>query len=155
MLLCVGSLLISRIDLQCWAVRSLHRLGRRLRPSRTAAHLETGLEGEMEAFFHLRRLGYTIVARRWRIPQMHGDVDLIGWDKGQLCFIEVKSRTKRDLVPAEFQVDEEKKRMLRRMAAAYIRRFRLEQPPIRFDIVSIYLVKGHPPEFELFPDAFG
>ncbi len=35
----------------------------------SAAHLATGLRGEEEALFHLRRQGYTIVARRWTQPE--------------------------------------------------------------------------------------
>jgi hypothetical protein len=67
---------------------------------RAAAHLATGLRGEEEALFHLRGLGYTIVARRWTSPRARGDADLIGWDGEWLCFIEVKTRTGRDWVPA-------------------------------------------------------
>ena len=49
------------LDAQHRIVLALHRLARRF--SRTppiAAHLTTGLDGELEAFFHIRRLGYTV-----------------------------------------------------------------------------------------------
>jgi len=62
------------------------------------------VRGEEEALFHLRRQGYTIVARRWMSPKARGDVDLIGGGEW-LCFIELKARTGRDRVPAEFAVD--------------------------------------------------
>jgi putative endonuclease len=117
-------------------------------------HLMTGVRGEDAAYFHLRRLGYTIVARRWRTAKLRGDIDLIGWDGDWLCFIEVKTRTSRSFQPAEVAVDLEKRTMLGRMAQEYIRH--LESPheiPMRFDVVSVYFPGGKP-EFEVFRGAF-
>ena len=69
-------------------------MARRLgRGAKLPAHLETGLRGEREALFELRRMGYTVVARRWQTAKVRGDVDLIGWKGDTLCFIEVKTRT--------------------------------------------------------------
>ncbi len=121
---------------------------------KTPSHLMTGLRGEDAAYFHLRRLGYTIVARRWRSAKLRGDIDLIGWDGEWLCFIEVKTRTSRSFQPAEAAVDYEKKRMLTRMAREYLHN--LENPdriPVRFDVVSVYFPDGKP-EFEIFCGAF-
>jgi putative endonuclease len=119
-----------------------------------AAHLMTGMRGEDAAYFHLRRLGYTIVARRWRSAKLRGDIDLIGWDSDWLCFVEVKTRSSRSFQPAEVAVDLEKQTMLKRMAQEYVRH--LENPdqiPIRFDAVSVYFPGGKP-EFEVFRGAF-
>ena len=68
-------------------------------------HLITGERGEDAAFFYLRELGYTVVARRWRSDRLTSDLDLVAWDGPTLVFFEVKTRTARDLVPAEQQVD--------------------------------------------------
>ncbi len=117
-------------------------------------HLTTGLRGEDAAYFYLRELGYTIVARRWSSPKLRGDVDLIGWDGEWLCFVEVKTRSSRSFQPAEAAVDHEKRAMLTRMAREYIRQ--MEHPemiPVRFDVVSVYFPGGRP-EFELFRSAF-
>ncbi len=73
------------------------------------AHLATGIEGENAAFFHLRRKGYTVVARRWSSGDLPGDVDLIAWQGPMLCFVEVKTRTARDANPAEIAVDSHKR----------------------------------------------
>ena len=121
-----------------------------------AANLATGLRGEQAALFHLRRLGYTMVARRWTSAKMRGDVDLIGWDGEWLCFIEVKTRTARDLSPAESAIDRDKQRVLRGLARAYLRAFpeeRRRRIPVRFDAVSVYLLEGGT-EFEVFQGAF-
>jgi putative endonuclease len=147
------------INLQVWALRRIDTLSRRFRrtPS-TAEHLATGLRGEREALFHLRTLGYTVVARRWKSAKLRGDVDLIGWDEDRLCFIEVKTRTGRDpLAPAESAVDADKQEMLRKMARAYLRSFPEKlrrEVPVRFDIVSVYL-QPTTVEFDVYKGAFG
>ena len=104
-------------------------------------HLVTGERGEDLAYFHLRRLGYTLVARRWHSARLRGDLDLVAWDGDTLVIIEVKTRTAHDLAPADTAVDEAKQRMLRQMALAYRRR--LPAPwrdlvPLRFDVLSVY-----------------
>ena len=119
-------------------------------------HLLTGERGEAAAFFHLRSLGYTIVARRWRTRRLPSDLDLIAWDGPTLVIFEVKTRTAHDIAPAESQVDRHKQDQLRRMAAAYHRRLpetHRASIPLRFDILSVYLLATGS-EFEYLPDAF-
>jgi len=81
-----------------FVVRSLDFAGRHF-PSRTPKHLLTGKRGEIEAYLHLRKLGYKMVAANFRVPYDRGEIDLIGWDEGVLCFIEVKTRTSADFAP--------------------------------------------------------
>lgn len=130
-------------------------LRRNQRP--TPPHLLTGELGEDHAFFHLRSLGYTVVARRWISARLRGDLDLVAWDGDTLVVFEVKTRTARDLFPAEVQVDSAKQRQLRRMAAAFLAQLparHRHHVPLRFDILSVYLLSEHP-EFEHIRDAFG
>ena len=77
----------------------------------------------------------------------------MGWDGDVLCFIEVKTRTTREVKPAEAAVDVEKQRDLKGMASEYLRRV-AGNPCHRFDILSIYLLDGSHPEFTLFKNAF-
>src|SRR5580700_6135355 len=146
------------IDLQAWAIRGMDALAvRRARGRGLPTHLVTGERGEKEALFHLRRMGYTVVARRWKSAKIWGDVDLIGWDGEWLCFIEVKTRSGRDAMTAESAVDADKQDMLRRMARAYLRGFpeKLRKDvPVRFDVVSVYLLPTGV-EFDLYRGAFG
>src|SRR6266403_1712992 len=79
-------------------------------------HLKTGSRGEEEAYFHLRKLGYVMVARNYRSPKHRGEIDLIGWDKDELCFIEVKTKTSKAFIPAEVAVDADKQHDLREVA---------------------------------------
>lgn len=118
-------------------------------------HLATGLAGEDAAFFYLRRKGgYTIVARRWSSGDAPGDVDLIAWHGAMLCFIEVKTRTARDLTPAETAVDNHKRATLRRLARRYVRQLPQRPDAVRFDVMSVYLVPGAPREIAHFEGAF-
>lgn len=116
-------------------------------------HQQTGTRGEEAAYFHLRKLGYTIVARNFRSPRCRGEIDLIGWEEDVLCFIEVKTRTSRELKTAEAAVDRHKRREVAQVAREYLRRV----PPTcqwRFDIVSVYYANlASRPEIEVFRNA--
>ena len=124
-----------------------------LPPDSSPAHQQTGRRGEEEAYFYLRRLGYIMVARNFRSARRKGEIDLIGWNKDVLCFIEVKTRTTRDVKPAEAAVDRRKGHELIAVAREYLRHL----PPScqwRFDVLSVYY-KEHssPPQFELFQNV--
>lgn len=118
------------------------------------AHQRTGRIGEEAAYFWLRRLGYVMVARNFRTAVRRGEIDLIGWKDDILCFIEVKTRTSRDVKPAGAAVDHDKQRELARVAGDYLRQLP-GSPQWRFDIVSVYY-EGHSshPHIEVFENAF-
>jgi putative endonuclease len=141
-----------------------------------APHRKTGQHGEEEAYFYLRRRGYVMVARNFRSPRHHGEIDLIGWDKDVLCFIEVKTQTTHDVKPAEAAVDREKRRALRKVVRDYLQalpdKMFPELPAWRFDVLTVYFerpavaqdeenghvrarhdLKGTRPTFELFQNA--
>lgn len=145
------------IDAEQRVLERLDRLRVRIgRQPELAPHLATGLDGERAAYFELRRRGYRMVARRWTSTLSRGDVDLIGWDGRRLCFIEVKTRTKRDNYPAESAVDEDKCDMLRGLGRIYLRAFPESQRSalaVRFDVVSVYST-GAVNEFQVLQDAF-
>jgi len=146
-----------RIGLEERALSGLGQAARRQTgPESEPAHLATGVEGELAALFHMRRNGYTVVARRWSSGDLPGDIDLIAWRGPMLCFVEVKTRTARDASPAEVAVDGHKRDTLRRLARRYVRQLPMqESPPTRFDILSVYLVPGKAKEFVHFEGAFG
>jgi putative endonuclease len=139
-----------------WAIAGLARIADRRGRSTVPAHLLTGTEGEDAAFLYLRRNGYVVVARRWSCGERPGDVDLIAWQGPMLCFLEVKTRTAQDMTPAETAVDRRKRDVLRRLAHQYLRQLPQEAaPPVRFDVISVYLVPGKKKEFVHFENAFG
>jgi putative endonuclease len=135
------------------ALRTLDSLIRILpRKDSTPEHLHTGRRGEEAAYFYLREQGYVMVARNYRSPRSRSELDLVGWEGETLCFIEVKTRTTRGVLPAETAVDAEKQLDLSRVAREFLRKIK-GNPPVRFDIVSVYLESGQP-DIELFRDAF-
>jgi putative endonuclease len=97
-----------------------------------------------------------MVARRWSSGDVPGDVDLIAWLGPMLCFVEVKTRTAHDASPAEVAIDSHKRNTLRRLARRYVSQLPVETaPPVRFDVVSVYLVPGEERQFQHFEGSFG
>ena len=116
-------------------------------------HLRIGLRGEEDAYFQLRRMGYVMVARNYRSPRCHGEIDLIGWEGDTLCFIEVKTRTSHEVKTAEAAVDRHKRREVAEVAREYLKRWPL-QCQWRFDIVSVYYDRrSSRPQVEVFRNA--
>jgi putative endonuclease len=137
------------------ALRVLDWLAQRTLPADDApVHQRIGRKGEEAAYFHLRKLGYIMVARNFRSPRCRGEIDLIGWEKDVLCFIEVKTRSTRDVKPGEAAVDRHKRREVFAVARDFLRRL----PPScqwRFDVVSVYYEhsKGNRPRIEVFRNS--
>jgi putative endonuclease len=135
-------------------VRSLDKLAEwSLPPDPRPKRHQVGAHGEEDAYFYLRKLGYIMVARNFRSPRCHGEIDLIGWDDDVLCFVEVKTRTSMDVKPAEAAVDRYKRREIAEVAREYLRHI----PPScswRFDVVSVYY-KGPKalPQIEVFRNS--
>ena len=123
------------------------------RKDSTPQHLHIGQRGEEAAYFYLRQQGYVMIARNYRSPRSRSELDLVGWDGATLCFIEVKTRSTRGVMPAEAAVDAEKQRDLSRVAREFLRKTK-GNPPFRFDIVSVYFENGVDPDIELFRNAF-
>jgi putative endonuclease len=146
-----------------WITQAVLRLLDRITASKdtaqnSPAHQRTGRRGEEDAYFYLRRRGYVMVARNFRTARHHGEIDLIGWDKDVLCFVEVKTRTTRDVKPAAAAVDRQKRRAIRVVISDYLRSLPERQfsqmPQWRFDVVTVYYERQTPrPAFELFQNA--
>jgi putative endonuclease len=115
--------------------------------------LRTGRQGEEAAYFYLRELGYVMVARNFRSPNRRGEIDLIGWHREVLCFVEVKTRTTCDVKPAEAAVDRTKRRELLAVAREYLRHLP-SACPWRLEVISVYY-DGSPgqPQIELFRNS--
>lgn len=128
-------------------------------PARKAA-LRTGIRGETYAYWYLRRLGYTLIAKNYRIPGMKGEIDLVGYDGQTLAFVEVKTRVlplSADLSKyrlPEQAVNWEKRRNLARMAAQFLRMRRILSAPHRFDVLAIESRTGSQPQVHLHKGAF-
>lgn len=123
----------------------------------TEQRLALGKIGETIAVKHLKRLGYTILARNYRVRS--GEVDIVARDDGTVVFIEVKTRAGiRFGRPAE-SVTVAKQRKLARVALEYLGRHDLHDTPARFDVVGVLFDEGGDggaglAKVEVFKDAF-
>lgn len=95
----------------------------------------SGDQGETWVAEYLERRGCTVLGRQWRCR--YGELDLIAWDGGVVCFVEVKRRGPRSLgLPREF-VDGRKQERLKKAAAAYLAEGELDALA-RFDVAEVY-----------------
>lgn len=118
------------------------------RRSLTSNH---GRIGEDLAHRYLRGQGCTVVARNYRPPSGHGEIDMVVWHREKLVFVEVKTRDSSDYGEPDRAVDSEKQLHLTRAARDYARRAGVEWQQVRFDIVAVIL---SPRRIEWFRDAF-
>ncbi|MBZ5606066.1 MAG: YraN family protein [Acidobacteriia bacterium] len=110
-----------------------------------------GRRGEDLAHRFLKRQGYTIVARNFRLSSGEAEADIIAWDGGTLAVVEVKSRESGEYGPPERAIGEEKRRHLLRVGRAYARKIDLDWSLVRFDVVTVIL--RDPPEINLYRNA--
>lgn len=118
----------------------------------SSARDELGRRGEEEAARHLKGLGYRIVGRRERV--LRGDIDIVALDGRTVVFVEVRSKS--DTLhghPAE-TVGPQKQRRIAELAAAYIRRHRLEDQSVRLDVVAVTFPAAGKPVIEHYQNAF-
>jgi putative endonuclease len=109
-----------------------------------------GKTGEDRAARFLSQRGYRILDRNYRTKQ--GEIDLIALDRGELVFVEVKTRTSDAFGAPELAVNPRKQQRMVRAALSYLKYKKLHQMPCRFDVVAISSETEQ--EIELIPNAF-
>ena len=113
---------------------------------------QLGAQGEKLAARHLRRNGYRIVARNFRCPL--GEIDLIALGRGELCFVEVKTRQSDAYESPEVNVTAAKRRRIRRIAQYYLDRKGIDDVNVRFDVVAIVTGAEGEPKIDHYEGAF-
>ena len=101
----------------------------------TLERQDLGRFGEETAVRELERLGYAVLARRYRTR--HGEIDIVARDGETTVFVEVKARVTAEFGAAAEAVTPWKQRRVARMAEDYVARNGLEGRPCRFDVVAI------------------
>jgi putative endonuclease len=119
-------------------------LRHRARLRRQTRDQALGRRGEDIAHRLLQRAGIIVVDRNYRMSSGAGEVDLIGWERDTLVFIEVKSRTTSDYGSPDRAIGPEKEASLVRAAREYARHAEVPWDKVRFDVVNV--VFGVPPE---------
>ena len=109
--------------------------------------------GEDIAEAFLRKRKFRIVERGYRFHR--GEIDFIAWDRQTLVFVEVKTRRGKSFGRPEESVTPAKQAQIRKVALGYLVRWRLDDVPCRFDVVSVR-VRGGDGCFRVdhFKDAF-
>ena len=117
-----------------------------------SSDLAIGRRGEDLAHRHLRREGYTIVARNYRLAAGDAEADLIAWDGDTLVFVEVKARQTDAHGSPDRAIGQEKKQSLVRAARDFARHAEVPWEKVRFDVVNVLLLT--PPQVTHFRDTF-
>lgn len=99
---------------------------------------QAGDAGEDEALAHLQAQGLRLLARNYRTPgRGGGEIDLVMREpEGTVLFVEVRTRASRAYGGAAASVSHFKQRRIIYAARHYLMRLP-EQPPCRFDVVSV------------------
>jgi putative endonuclease len=111
-----------------------------------------GRRGEDLVHRYLRKRGYTIVARNYRLPAGDAEADIIAREGNSLVIVEVKTRATADYGPPDRAIDPEKRRHLLRVAREYSRKTNTPAEDIRVDVAGVVLTD--PPEITLFRGVF-
>jgi putative endonuclease len=122
------------------------------RRRRWKPNLALGRRGEDLAHRFLRRSGYIIVARNYRLAAADGEADLIALEGDTLVIVEVKTRQSDEFGPPERAIGDDKRAHLRRVARAYARKTDTPWERVRCDVVSVIL-SGRP-QLQLVRGAF-
>ena len=110
-------------------------------------------KGEALAGKLLKKRGYKILKRNF--ANRYGEIDIVAYDKGTICFVEVKTRQSETYGPPELAVTKEKRKRIIRAALNYLVTNSIEDIDCRFDVVSILLKEDDiKPDIELFKSAF-
>ncbi|GAB4298557.1 MAG: YraN family protein [Myxococcota bacterium] len=116
---------------------------------RLTARAAKGARGEGKACELLKRLGYKILERNYRLK--FGEIDIIAQKDDTICFVEVRSRTDGSFGAPELSVNKRKQSRIIRTAQTYIRKNKIKDMVIRFDIIA---VAGEEERVTHYPNAF-
>lgn len=106
--------------------------------------MKAGPLGERIAEKELRRQGITLLERNLR--SAGGEIDLVGFERGVVVFVEVKSRTSDAFGTAEEAVDLAKRRTLVRAARAFLARKGIPDHARRYDVAAVELSRSGEPK---------
>jgi len=97
--------------------------------------IQTGSHGEDLACEYLRKLGYKILERNYRIRG--GEIDIVAKDGEYLVFVEVKARFSQEYGPPSESMTFWKIKHLLKTAQFYLLKIDWGDGPYRLDFVSV------------------
>lgn len=121
-------------------------------PLHTGGTGETGRTGETLAAEYYRSKGFDVLDLNWR--HSYYEIDLVAAKGGLLHLVEVKTRRGGEFGFPEESIDHRK---LYRLMKAGVR-YQSQHPQwkyLQYDVLSIRLHAGAPPEYYLIEDVYG
>ena len=112
---------------------------------------ETGRLGEELTAYYLKKSGYEILRRNFRIKG--GEIDIIAEKDGIIAFVEVKTRDINALEQGAQAVGKRKRSLVIRAAQEYLFRYPQRLQP-RFDISDVTVKDGKIVKFLYFDNAY-
>lgn len=113
---------------------------------------DLGRSGEQAAERFLSSLGFKTLARRFNTPA--GELDLVMRDGPTVVFIEVKTQQDSVWLDPQERVDARKQTRLLRAAKWFVVQHRLEDRPLRFDVLAVILPSAGDPRITHIREAF-
>ena len=112
-----------------------------------------GRWGEKRCERFLQEKGLRTLIRNYSCPM--GELDLVMVaPEGTLVFVEVRSRTDEVFTTAEATVTPAKRERVSKTARHFIAAHRIEDRPLRFDIITLILGHRGPPQIQHYENAF-
>lgn len=97
---------------------------------------ELGIQGEQVAAQLLETKGYHILEQNYRCR--FGEIDIVAENRGEMVFVEVKTRSTAKFGRPADGVTEEKLYRMQRAAKHYVLFHSLTDVNVRFDVVEVY-----------------
>ena len=112
-----------------------------------------GKWGQKQSEKFLKAKGYKILTKNFSCRT--GEIDLIAAEpKGSLAFVEVKTRANEDFADAEGAVTSAKKQRMTRAANFFVKKHKLENLPLRFDVIMVIAAEKGKPQIRHYENAF-
>jgi len=106
---------------------------------------------QSEKFYKAR--GCKTLARNFSCSS--GEIDLIvGQGDGTIVFVEVKTRRTEEFVKAESAVSYSKKLRMAKAARLFVKKYKIENSPLRFDVVIVIPDEKGKAEIRHYENAF-
>jgi putative endonuclease len=106
---------------------------------RELTRAEIGALGERHAARMLRGKGYRIIDANALVTD--GEIDLICSLGDILIFVEVRTRTSENFITPGESVNESKQKRVIRAARRYMKMKKIDETPVRYDVVEVIATK--------------
>lgn len=99
-------------------------------------HIAFGTRGEQRATQFLKEKGYIILQNNYK--NILGEIDIIAKKDGHTIFVEVKTRASSAFGRASEAVGAFKRKKLRQVALLYMKKNKLLDSFVQFDVIEVY-----------------